>query len=1130
MRFLNALKEKILLFDGAMGTQIQGLDLNPEVWQGKQGLNELLNLTAPEEILKIHSAYLSAGSDIIETNTFGANRIVLSEYGMAESAAEINYRAALIAGKAVETLYRNENRTAFVAGSIGPGTKLPSLGQIDFDSLYSSYLEQAQSLIKGGVDLLLIETCQDLLQIKTAVIAGKDAARSSGISVPIAVSFTVESSGALLIGSDIGAVVTVLSALGVDILGINCALGPEQMRPFIRQLRQLFPGPVLCQPNAGLPENLNGRVVYNLPPEDFAESLCSFVSQEGVNLVGGCCGTTPVYIACLAEGLRKVSAKTYTPPPQEPRIASLFSSVSLIQEPKPFFVGERNNTSGSRDFKNALLSEDWDSAVQIALSQEETGAHGIDLCVAYAGRNEKEDMKKAVETFSTRISAPLFFDSTNPSVLEEGLKRYGGRGVINSINLEDGEEKAREVLALAARYGAAVIALTIDEKGMAKERENKLAIAKRLAQIAFDEYGLPQGSLIIDPLTFTLGSGDSEIRDSARQTLLAIGDIKKEIPGALTVLGVSNVSFGLSPEAREVLTSVFLKEAAEAGLDLAIINVKKIIPLHTLTEDIIKAALELIYPGKDAYQEPLLHYISLFSGKEKSEEETASAAVLSPEDSLKGRIIKGNKKNLLPLLEENLKIRSASEIINSILIPAMKTVGEYFGQGKMQLPFVLQSAETMKESVKLLEPFMEKSGQREAKKVVLATVRGDVHDIGKNLVDIILSNNGYEVHNLGIKCEAETIIQKAEEIKADAVGMSGLLVKSAEIMKENIREMVSRKLEIPVLLGGAALTERFVAEECAPLSRAPVYYCKDAFDGLKALEDMENNKTPVSGLKPIKEEDPPAKVLRKSLAQDISANIPEPTFFGVKLLENIALEDVFPLLSKNLLFKVRWGYGRGHLDEDEYRELLKKRINPEFQELKERCAREALFQPKAVYGFFRCRRDKDEITLLLPGDMDNTIKLPLPRQTKPPYLSLADYFKPGSDKDDYPDILALQAVTLGAKASEKASELFRQNHYKDYLLLHGLSVETTEALAEYLTTLIRRNLSFTAPYSGKSARGKRYSFGYPTCPDLAGNKTILDILGADRIGIGFTESEQMIPEMSTCAFFIHNPQAEYFKL
>lgn len=1133
MTFRERLQDsRVVLFDGAMGTPIQTLTISDEEWAGVAGCNEILNLTAPDKIAAIHAAYFAAGADVVETNTFGANRIVLAEYGLEERAREINRAAAVIARRAAAAA---TEKPRFVAGSIGPGTRLISLGQTGFAALHASCREQALGLIEGGADLLLIETCQDLLQIKTALIACRDAMAELGSDLPLAVSVTVETTGTLLVGSEISAVLAALAPFGIDILGLNCATGPEAMRPYIRQICQQFPGAVLCQPNAGLPQNVNGEMVYTLAPEEFVRHLAAMVREEGVQLVGGCCGTHPGFIRALAEELAGEKSPSRRVQPA-PALSSLFSGVTLRQEPAPFFVGERANTNGSKIFRDFLLAGDWDGMVSVGMEQQQSGAHGIDLCVAYTGRDEIADMREAVSRFAISVQLPLFIDSTDVRVIEEALQRCGGRAVINSINLEDGEARADRICALAKRYGAALIALTIDEKGMALEVERKLAVARRLYEIAVNRHGLQPEDLIFDPLTFTLGSGDASLTTAGISTLAGVRRIKEELPGVYTLLGLSNISFGLAPHSREILNSVFLAEAVKAGLDMAIVNVKKIIPLFQIAAEDIEAALNLIYNRGGG--DPLLNFINHFEKNAGESQETAADETLLPlGERIQNRVVQGNRSGLEPMLMEALTTLPALEIINTLLIPAMKRVGDLFGSGRMQLPFVLQSAEVMKFAVDKLQPFMDKSEVQARNSIVLATVRGDVHDIGKNLVDIILTNNGYQVYNLGIKCEIDTMIQKAVQVGADAIGMSGLLVKSTVVMKENLEELQRRGLKLPVLLGGAALTRSYVEEICAPLYDAPVVYCADAFEGLTVMGKIrEKNLTrpaprepragkAVAGAAPA--------VISEAIRHDVG--IPAPPFWGDRIAEGIELDTVFSYLTENVLFRGRWGYRRGKLSAEEYQTLLEEQVKPEFRTLKERCIREQLLEPKVVYGYYPCNSQGEEVILYHPGSSDEWLRFAFPRESRPPHRCIADYFRPAGS--GVRDLIALQVVTVGARASAEAQRLYESNSYKEYLLFHGLSVESAEALAEYWHLRIRTELGI-AGEDGKSVedfvvqkyRGSRYSFGYPACPDLTENRKLFTILRPERIGVTITDGELMTPEQSTSAFIVHHPQAKYFNV
>jgi len=1131
MIFKERLKKGIILFDGAMGTQIQVLQPTDAEWDGKLGCSEVLNLTAPQKIQTIHENYLNAGSDVIETNTFGANDIVLSEYDLQNRVIEINRIAAQIARHAANRYFHLKPR--YVAGSIGPGTKLISLGQTDYATMYQSYANQAQGLIEGGVDLFIIETCQDLLQIKITLQAVNDKMVELAVELPVIVSVTVEKNGTLLVGSEIGAVLATLAPFQIAALGINCATGPKHMHPYIKEICQQFNGPVICQPNAGLPQNINGELVYNLSIEEFVSELISFVEEDGVQIVGGCCGTTPEFIASLAQRLK--NAKIARRQPKfEPAISSLFSAQTLKQYPAPFFVGERTNANGSKQFREYMLNNDWNGMVTIAQQQQRTGAHGLDLCVAYTGRDEIADMTEMVQRIVRQVNSPLFIDSTDIQVIENALKLYGGRAVINSINLESGEERVNNVCRLAKRYGAAVIALTIDEQGMALEIEKKVAIAKRIYDIALKQ-GLQPQDLIFDGLTFTLGSGDESLEQSAANTILAVAEIKNVLPGVFTILGISNVSFGLFPHSREILNSVFLSEAVQSGLDLAILNVNKILPLHQIDPADRQRCLDLIY---NRGENPLIAFIHHF--KHKSGEVTPTAdKKLSLNEKIKQRVIDGNRSGIDKLLLEAIKTKKPLEVINDWLIPAMKKVGELFGAGEMQLPFVLQSAEVMKYAVGVLQPYLEKVEHRSQTKLVLATVRGDVHDIGKNLVDIILSNNGFKVYNLGIKCEIETMLQKAREVEADAIGMSGLLVKSTIVMKENLQEMQRRNIQIPVLLGGAALTRDYVATVCQPIISASVIYCSDAFEGLKTMELIKSGKLATGEKTTI----PKVQFKKLDLASpqkvhekiDHNIAIPKPPFWGNRIVTDIDLDDVLSFLNEPVLFRGRWGYRRGKLSKAEYEQLLQNEVRPAFELLKKQCHDKKLLAPAVVYGYYPCNSSGNDVILYHPDSDKETLRFTFPRQQRQPFRCIADYFLPINSRQK--DVIVLQVVTMGQTASEESKRLFESDLYKNYLLFHGLSVESAEALAEYWHLKVRRELDIITEngvniqdFVEQKYHGSRYSFGYPACPDLSENRKIFNLLQPERIGVTLTEQDQMVPEQTTSAFIVHFPQAKYFSI
>jgi 5-methyltetrahydrofolate--homocysteine methyltransferase len=1135
MTFYDRLNQGLILFDGAMGTQVHDLHLTDADWDGRNGCPEVLNLTVPDKIQKIHEKYLIAGADIVETNTFGGNRIVLSEFDLQDRVIEINEKAVQAARRAAESI-STEEKPRFVAGSLGPGTKLVTLGQIDFDSLYESYAAQVRGLIKGGVDLFIIETCQDLLQIKAALLAVNDEMENAGVKLPRIVSLTIETTGTMLVGSDMSAALAALAPFDVDAIGLNCATGPEQMRAYVKQICQTVSCPVIVQPNAGLPQNVDGEMVYTLAVQEYVDVLSSFIEEYGVQIVGGCCGTTPEFINAIAKKLPELTPAKRTPNHQ-PQLASLFSAVDMEQDPRPFFVGERSNTNGSKKFRQYLLAEDWDGIVAMSKAQEQTGAHGLDLCVAYTGRDEARDMHESVARVNKQVNLPIFIDSTDVLVIEQALKLIGGRAVINSINLEDGEDRAHKICRLAKRFGAALVALTIDEDGMAKTIEQKVAVGKRLYDIAVNQNGLQPQDLIYDTLTFTLGSGDATLLDAGINTIEGIRQLKAALPGVYTILGVSNISFGLAPHSREILNSVFMNEAVKAGLDAAIVNVKKIIPLHRINATDLEMALNLVYNRGERALFAFIEYFDDKAGVAKVEEEDNEQQQL--DERIKQRVINGNRSGLEDLLIEALNTTDAISIINSWLIPAMKIVGDLFGAGKMQLPFVLQSAEVMKFAVSVLEPHMERLDAQEQTSIVLATVRGDVHDIGKNLVDIILSNNGYKVYNLGIKCEIEAMLQKATEVNADAIGMSGLLVKSTVVMKENLELMKQRDLKVPVLLGGAALTRSYVTDICAAIPEGPVLYCADAFDGLKMMTLIKEGSIDdfANAQKPSKPR--PAPLRRKSTVKydDIvfKHNIPKPPFWGTKVVSDIDLDDVYSFLTESVLFRGRWGYRRGDLSREAYDELIETKVRPEFEELKKRCKEEKLLLPQVVYGYYPCNKDGDDVVIFEPDSDTEILRLPFPRQTKEPYRCIADFFLPIDSGTR--DIMPFQIATVGIEASHEAQRLYEADAYKDYLLFHGLSVEAAEALAEYWHQVIRTELNITEEdgvgiedFVVQKYRGSRYSYGYPACPDLYGNRLMAQLLEPERIGVAMTEEDQMTPEQTTSAFIVHHPQAKYFTL
>ncbi|MGB9730459.1 methionine synthase [Calditerrivibrio nitroreducens] len=1121
--FVKFAKDRVILFDGAMGTNIQKYSIPDAIWQGKNGCNEYLNIVAPHIIEEIHGNFLEAGADVLETNSFGGTRLVLSEYGLEDAVYEINLQAAKIARRVADKYGR------FVAGSIGPGTKLVSLGHISYDDLFYMYREQSLALMDGGVDLFIIETCQDMLQIKAAINGIRSGMEEKKVNLPIMVSVTVETNGTLLTGSDLSAVAVTMAGYPIYSLGINCALGPDLMYDPLTTLSNSWGGRISCIPNAGLPMNINGKFVYNMEPNRMAEIIDDILNHFPISIVGGCCGTSFEHI----REMRKVCDKHKAPLPVRFQVkgmaASIYTSTSLNQEPPPALIGERANANGSKAFRELLIKEDFDGMLKIVKDQEEEAAHFVDICVAYAGRDEKRDMARFISMVNRMSLLPAVIDTTEPDVLEEALKRYSGKPVINSINFEDGGKKLHRVLDLVKDFPCAVIGLTIDEDGMAMTAAKKFEIAKRIYTVFTDEYGFDPEDLIIDPLTFSIGSGDETLRYAALETLEAIKMIKEELPGVKTLLGLSNVSFGLSPKSRVILNSVFLKKAVEAGLDMAIVHASKILPEASIPTEEYKLALNLINGEEGALEK----FINFYSTK-KDEDILTSKNDISDEEMLIVKLKKGDKTDIETLLDRLLKRYSPYDIINSILMNGMQEIGELFGQGKMLLPFVLQSAEVMKKSVSYLEKFMEKKDTEPKGKIVLATVKGDVHDIGKNLVDIILSNNGYRVYNLGIKEPVEEMIEKAIEVGADAIGMSGLLVKSTIIMKENLEEIKRRGLKVKVLLGGAALTDGYVKNECASGYNGEVYYCKDAFDAITYLQEDKAVEPCLQDNLDVKVDSKNEKDSLKPLVKNelSSTIVPQPPFIGVKVVESINFDDVEKFLNKRTLWTNRWGYKKlKEQPNTEYERLLEEVVKPEYNAILEKVKLLKLVDMKLTYGYLRVVSVGDAVIIL--DENENEVKrLTFPRQKVEPYLCLADYFKPLSK--GIVDILPLQIVTLGDRPVEFLKKL-KDSNYKEYFLYHGFFTEFTEALAEYWHRHIRYELGITEnePQSvdgilANRYRGLRYSFGYPSCPDLEGNEKIIELLDASKIGVSITETFQMVPEFTTSAIIVHSDKAKYF--
>ncbi|HEU4951979.1 MAG TPA: methionine synthase [Holophagaceae bacterium] len=1127
------LQDRLLLLDGGMGTQIFKHEPTVDDFGGAayEGCVELLNERRPDWIRGIHASYFEAGSDAVETNTFGCNELVLAEFGLAERCFDLNVAAAKLAREAAADF----EGPRFVIGSVGPGTKLLTLGQTDYGALLRSYRTQVSGLLAGGVDAVLIETCQDLGQIKVAVRAAKEAMAEARRRVPLWVQATVETTGTLLVGSEIGAVLASLEALGVDVLGLNCATGPEEMRPHLQVLSRQSPVPLSCLPNAGLPRNEGGRVVYPLGPEAFADQVAAAAREMGVAILGGCCGTGPEHIRALKARVGGLAA-----PRREPVLergaASLYAAVPFAQEPRPLLVGERTNANGSKAFRDLLAKEDWDGLVEIAKGQAKEGAHLLDVCVAYVGRDEVRDMDQYLQRLVTQVQLPLMLDSTEVPVLERALQRAPGKCVVNSINFEDGEAKARKVLELCRTYGAAVVGLTIDERGMAKTAADKLAVAERLHALAVGEFGLAPGDLILDPLTFTLGSGEEGFRRSAVETLDAIRAIKATLPGVLTLLGVSNVSFGLAPGPRKILNALMLHHAVAAGLDLAIFNAAKLLPVAKLDAETRQAFEDLLFDRRREGYDPLKVILERHADAAVAAA-PADLSRLSVEERLQLDILDGEKRRVLADLDEALAGGAEPlRLINEVLLEGMKVVGERFGRGEMQLPFVLESAEAMKAAIRHLEPRLPKDADTRKGRILLATVKGDVHDIGKNLVDIILTNNGFEVRNLGIKQPVEAILRELEAWPADAVGLSGLLVKSTVVMKENLEELERKGLKVPVLLGGAALTREYVEGDCRRAYSGPVLYAADAFEGLRHMQALVSGDGVTLPAPPTA---PAIRVVRRGDAgvaltpEGRSAWVQDqpaaaPPFWGVQEVD-LRFDELFGHLDTFVVLRNRWGFTQGALSDEAFAAVLKETAEPELARWRARFESEDRLRPKARYGYFPCRGEGDLLVVLDPADPDRErLRIPFPRQASGRRLAIPDFFR--ADRD----VVAFQLVTLGEGAAAQDRELYAAEGYRDYFLFHGLATELVEAGAEALHARIRRELGIAGrdlpgrALFAQGYQGSRYSFGYPACPDLEGNGAILDLLDGEALGVRLTESFQMDPEFTTSALVAAHPQARYF--
>lgn len=1151
-KVLEALNERVLLCDGGMGSRVQALtlDVEKDYW-GKENCTEVLNLSRPELVREIHRGYFEAGADMVETNTFGGSPITLGEFELADRAFEINKTAATLAREAAESFA--DGRQRYVLGSIGPGTKLPTLGHIDYQSLEDGLTVQAQGLVAGEVDAILIETCQDTLQIKAAVNAVKNASRT----MPIFVQVTVETTGTLLVGADIAAAATVIKALDVPLIGLNCATGPQEMAEHVKWLGQNWPGLISVMPNAGLPELVEGKTHYPLGPDELARWLERFIKEDGLNLVGGCCGTNNEHIKAVDAMLRRLDGKGRPAPVKRsvhwvPAVASLYSQTTLRQDNSIFAIGERCNANGSKRWRELQEANDWDACVEMAREQVKEGSNALDLCTAFVGRPESAEMNAVLTPIAKAVTAPLVIDSTELDVLRKALPLYGGKAIINSINFEDGEEPAHERLLLAKKFGCAVIALTIDEQGMAKTPERKLEIAKRLYDFAVVKHGLPASDLLIDPLTFTIATGNEDDRKLGLWTLEGIELISKALPDVQIILGLSNISFGLNPAARHVLNSVMLDQAVKRGMTGAIVHVSKITPLHKIAPEEVKVVDDLIHDRRAEGYDPLQKLLELFADR-KAAATVKKQRAATVEERLKDRIVDGEKNGLEVDLAEALKVHKPLDIINTFLLDGMKVVGELFGSGKMQLPFVLQSAETMKAAVAWLEPHMEKTNAPQKGTIVLATVKGDVHDIGKNLVDIILTNNGYQVVNLGIKQPIANILSAVREHQAHAIGMSGLLVKSTVVMRENLEELSREGITVPVLLGGAALTRQYVEEDCASsYTTGQVAYARDAFDGLGLMDKVvagefagyvsalgakrqgrTRNTRRKLGEAAVAVQIDKAEACARRLELAAGVAVPVPPFWGARLVEQVPMRALVPYLNERMLYQLQWGYRKDGKSFDEYLGWAQKELKPILKSMLDKCEAENILQPQAVYGYWKCAGEGDDLILFGQDGQKELTRFTLPRSAEK--ISIVDYVRDVSAGER--DVIGLQVATMGQHCAEVARQWFADNRYQEYLYLHGLSVEMTEALAEHTHKRIRAELGFgheddrdMDKMLQQGYRGSRYSFGYPACPNLEDQVPILDMLGAGRIGVEISEGFQLHPEQSTSAIVLHHPKAKYFSV
>ncbi|GAA5155119.1 methionine synthase [Amycolatopsis dongchuanensis] len=1168
---LDALSARVVVADGAMGTALQAHDLSLDDFAGLEGCNEILNVTRPDVVRGIHRGYLEAGAEAVETNTFGANWANLAEYGIADRIFELAEAGARLARETAD-----EFGQRFVLGSVGPGTKLPTLGHAPYAQLRDAYLEEVRGLLEGGVDAVIIETTQDILQTKASIVAARRAMEAVGRRVPVIASITVETTGTMLLGTEVGAALAALEPLGVDVIGLNCATGPAEMSEHLRTLSKSARVPLSVMPNAGLPELGPNGAVYPLSPEGLAEALSGFVTEFGVGLVGGCCGTTGEHIRQLAEAVAELERARRRPRP-EPGVSSLYQAVPFAQDASVLVIGERTNANGSKKFREAMLEGRYEDCVEIAREQTRDGAHMLDLCVDYVGRDGAVDMAELAGRLATASTLPIMLDSTEPAVIQAGLERLGGRCAINSVNYEDGAgpgSRFERMMRLVVEHGAAVVALCIDEEGQARTAERKVAVASRLIEDLTGNWGMRREDIIVDCLTFPISTGQEEVRRDALETIEAIRELKRRYPEVQTTLGVSNVSFGLNAAARQVLNSVFLHECVQAGLTTAIVHASKILPMARIPVEQREVALDLVYDRRREGYDPLQRLMELFEGVSAASSRESRAqelAALPLFERLERRIVDGERTGLEQDLDEAMGSKPPLEIINDVLLSGMKTVGELFGSGQMQLPFVLQSAEVMKAAVAYLEPHMEKDDSGGKGRIVLATVKGDVHDIGKNLVDIILSNNGYDVVNLGIKQPITTILDAAEEQRADAIGMSGLLVKSTVIMKENLEEMNSRGVadKWPVLLGGAALTRTYVENDLTELYHGQVHYARDAFEGLRLMDRImavRRGEAPAvdpeaeakrAERKARRERSLRIAEARKAAAEpvevpsrsDVATDVPLPTppFWDTRVVKGIPVADYTGYLDERATFLGQWGLrgakgGQGPT----YEELVETEGRPRLRYWLERLATDGILAHAAVvYGYFPAVADGNDLVVLTEPrpDAPERCRFTFPRQQRDRFLCLADFYRPREQAlaAGEVDVLPLSLVTMGQPIADYANELFTANAYRDYLEVHGLSVQLTEALAEYWHRRIRQELHFASgttvadedptaieEYFKLGYRGARFSLGYGACPDLEDRTKIIDLLEPERIGVKLSEEFQLHPEQSTDAIVCHHPEAKYF--